>query len=376
MIDNILIMNEAGLLLFNWEHDKTISKDGDLISGFLTALNLFAKGQRGEELKKIDLDPTTFIFERQDGLIFAILTTDPNYEKIIFSIIIDIKNRFLELFRESAQNFAGAIAQFRPFQQEIENILNSYAYYDYLRIKDSFDSNESLKSVLHIDKTKGEVLYVRSKVYIERGPLTFQSGVLLKSINRLFSDVLNENILMTIVIDSSKRCLFFRDAGKITEVKEIQNENEGAMKIFSFKDKKIAKILKTPQRILSEIDDRLIFIDERGELILKRNLEISFPIEKITSDCITINNCSESVITDIYKNILFSTLILTERNLYNIFPIKKNVVFMQWNFKQEDFEKIKELWINLKNIGYLVDNEFNEIQNNLFRVNNIKKHFL
>jgi hypothetical protein len=369
-------MNEAGLLLFNWEHDKTISKDGDLISGFLTALNLFAKGQRGEELKKINLDPTTFIFERQDGLIFAILTTDPNYEKIIFSIIIDIKNRFLELFSESAQKFTGAIAQFRPFQQEIEDILNSYAYYDYLRIKDSFDSNESLKSVLHIDKINGEVLYVRAKVYLERGPLTFQSGVLLKSINRLFSDVLNENILMTIVIDSSKRCLFFRDAGKITEVKEIQNENEGAMKIFSFKDKKIGKVLKTPQRIVSEIEDRLIFIDERGETLFDCNLEDSFPIEKITSDCITINNCSESVITDIYKNILFSTLILTERNLYNIFPIKKNVVFMQWNFKQEDFEKIKELWINLKNIGYLVDKEFNEIQNNLFRVNNIKKHFL
>ena len=387
MIDNILIMNEAGLLLFHWnqggsdktnddkgESDKTT--DPDLISGFLSALNIFAQGQRGEDLKKINLDPTTFIFERHEGLIFTILTTDPNFEKVIFSIISDIKNRFLELFRENIKNFAGEVDQFRPFQQEIEIILNSYAYYDYLRVKETFDSNESLKSVLLIDKINGEVLYVKSKVYVERGPLTFQSGVLLKSINRLFSNVLKEDIVMTIVIDSTNRFLFFKDAGKITEVKEIHGENERTIDVYKYKEKKIEKILKTPKRILSDIEECFIFINERGEILLESNIKDNFPIEKITSDSITINSCSESLINEIYKNFLHSTLILTENNMYNIFPIEKNVVFLQMKFEQEDFEKIKALWINLKSAGSLADEESKEIQNNILRVNQIKKHFL
>lgn len=181
---------------------------------------------------------------------------------------------------------------------------------------------------------------------------------------------------MTIVIDSTNRFLFFKDAGKITEVKEIHGENERTIDVYKYKEKKIEKILKTPKRILSDIEDSFIFINERGNILLESNIKNNFPIEKITSDSITINSCSESLINEIYKNFLHSTLILTENNMYNIFPIEKNVVFLQMKFEQEDFERIKALWINLKSAGSLADEESKEIQNNILRVNQIKKHFL
>ena len=52
MIDDLLIINDTGQLLFSWhpEGSPTENQD-DLISGFFSALNTFATFERGEDLK-------------------------------------------------------------------------------------------------------------------------------------------------------------------------------------------------------------------------------------------------------------------------------------------------------------------------------------
>ena len=77
MIEDLLIINETGALLFNW-HPEGIDDEGrdDLLSGFLTALNSFATFERGEDIKSLRLKETTLIFEKYDQL----------YQKITFVV--------------------------------------------------------------------------------------------------------------------------------------------------------------------------------------------------------------------------------------------------------------------------------------------------
>ena len=56
MIDDLLIINESGALLYNW-HPHGYVSDGreDLLSGFLTALDSFASVERGEDIQSLKL---------------------------------------------------------------------------------------------------------------------------------------------------------------------------------------------------------------------------------------------------------------------------------------------------------------------------------
>ena len=79
LIDDLLIINESGALLFNWHPEANIDEGkDDLLSVFLTALNSFASVERGEDIKVLKLKETTIIFEKFDdfyqNLTFVVTT--------------------------------------------------------------------------------------------------------------------------------------------------------------------------------------------------------------------------------------------------------------------------------------------------------------
>ena len=65
MIEDLLIINDAGQAIYSW-HEKGTTEDfnDDLISGFLTALNSFATIERGEDIKSLKLKETLILFEK------------------------------------------------------------------------------------------------------------------------------------------------------------------------------------------------------------------------------------------------------------------------------------------------------------------------
>ena len=117
MIDQILIMTDAGLSLFNWNPEGN-SSDSNLISGFLTALNVFAAGERGEQIRKITMDPTTFLFDRVGDLLFVILTKDPEFEKVIAIILAEIQQQFLATFPRNYKLFRWERAEIFSLQRK------------------------------------------------------------------------------------------------------------------------------------------------------------------------------------------------------------------------------------------------------------------
>jgi hypothetical protein len=60
MIEDLLIINESGALLYNWHPQGYVSNGKeDLLSDFLTALNSFATVERGEDIK-LKMEPSEF----------------------------------------------------------------------------------------------------------------------------------------------------------------------------------------------------------------------------------------------------------------------------------------------------------------------------
>ncbi len=126
-------MNDAGLPIYSWKSEEESIGDENLLSGFITALNHFAQGERGEDLKKITLDPTTFIFERKGGLVFLILTKDPEFEKIIWEILQTLVSEFIQMFEQEIKDFGGNISIFSKFTDVVSKTFDDFLYWDYIR---------------------------------------------------------------------------------------------------------------------------------------------------------------------------------------------------------------------------------------------------
>jgi len=105
MIDDLLIINESGALIFNWHPDADIDQGkDDLLSGFLTALNSFASVERGEDIKILKLKETTIIFERfneyNQKLTFVVTTKNDKLIDLLHLFIHEVMDHFISQFKE------------------------------------------------------------------------------------------------------------------------------------------------------------------------------------------------------------------------------------------------------------------------------------
>ncbi|MFX1444702.1 MAG: hypothetical protein ACFFHV_14915, partial [Promethearchaeota archaeon] len=199
MIEDLLIINDSGLLLFGWHPEGVSGEDQDnLISGFFTALNSFATFERGEDLKSIKLRESTIIFEKYEKLfqklIFIITTKNDKMIGLLHSIVHVIMDSFVDLYnKELDREFDGSVASFRNFSGIFNQILNDFGMdliqYDIVRI----DDKDILKAFILLNPLDGNVLYIYAKQYVNKEDISFLVPLMINT-GKMLVKIFDENI--------------------------------------------------------------------------------------------------------------------------------------------------------------------------------------
>jgi len=346
VIDKILIMNDSGLSLYEWNPPGK-EQDSLLLSGFVTALDAFAQHDRGEQIKKITLDPTTFIFSRGQGLVFTILTKDPDFEKVITLIIEELKEKFISAYKDAIPSFSGGVSQFRPFDDVVRDILESYGYFEYERVRSQFTSDASIRSILIFNSENGELLYVKAKEYIDRKALGFQAPIITKSAKRLVNESLGQELLDIDLVSQKMRSLVFRSTKCVQLIEEMTLSTTGDSSPILTSEKKVAKTLKSQGKPMSTANNLFLVFDKSGKIAyssFKDNLDQSL----IVVNSITAYESSKNVFQQIFKEPLWVTILTTKESAYALFDLGGFITLLQ--IKRE--KQIEPYWSLSKVHGF------------------------
>lgn len=330
MIDQLLIMDSGGIPLFEYSV-QIEKKDSSLISGFLTALNVFAQGERGEQLRKITLDPTTFYFEKDGSLLFVILTKDPAFEKVIGPILLATRQKFLTQFNIQLSNLTGDISIFNSFQQTLNSIFSDFGYFDYLNARQSYEKDTSMQSLILIDRKQGELLYLKSKTYLDRNALGFQTPMLFQTGNRIFNDILKERLVSIALVTYSMRCVILKESLNAIFLQEKQHPTfpESSDLIKNLTEKKIQANLKHPGRFIFDYPDPFIMYDLNGKNLLHHDPQQLLKQSETVPDFITLERIAETILQQNFKEKLFSVIAFCQNVLYLIVPILNSQVVIR-----------------------------------------------
>ncbi len=123
MIENLWILIKWGVLVFSKNCIKLKVADDNLIAGFLSALGSFVKETTNEEIKSIIMEGRKFCYIVEDGLIIVISVANQCNDILIQSLLKDIKNKFLEKYKELIGNFLVDTDNFTNFDTDLEEIL-------------------------------------------------------------------------------------------------------------------------------------------------------------------------------------------------------------------------------------------------------------
>ena len=373
MIDQFLILNISGIPIFNWESEG-LETDSGLISGFLSAFHTFAQTERGEEIKKISLDPTMFIFEQAQEHIFVVLTKQKDLENLIGLIIQDVKNTFLGKFEKELKTFKGDVGIFEPFKDDFEKILQTYGYFDYQNISSVYNIDEEIKCILYIERNSGDILLSKAREYIDRDALSFQAMILLKSVNRNIKEILEEESILTMIITEKFRCLIFKITEKIIIFQEKLHSFPEGLTIEEFSPKKIKKLIKKPSDLTLHFENPFIFFDKTGNVQISNDSLYKLKDELIPPDCITLINTSKNIVTQIFKEKLFGTFLVSTNSMYAAFSVNEFYVFMQVASIKSDL--LSNLISKVYFCEPLAENEMTNFISIFQKIKNFKEYFI
>ncbi|MHA2328604.1 MAG: hypothetical protein ACXACR_08795, partial [Candidatus Hodarchaeales archaeon] len=103
---------------------KGSKKDVDLISAYLVSICHFARHLMGEDIQEIKLERHTIVYELQDTIMIAIVTTgrSPSKRKIT-SLLKRIYRAFLEDYEEHLQQKIVEPEIYRNFRKKVDQII-------------------------------------------------------------------------------------------------------------------------------------------------------------------------------------------------------------------------------------------------------------
>lgn len=325
MIDQIIIMKNSGIPMFSWKlggSDDTESQ----ISGFLTAINMFAKQQKGEEIKDITMDKTTLIFKRFEDNIIVIATEDSKYEQIIRMIMKDIIQRFEFLYKEKSAEFSGNISDFRNFKDEIQKILEKYLYFDYLKIQEIFPHKQNLSCFILLDRVQGETVYLLAKEYLDRKLIEFQSSILVKAFERIGHEILDETPINIIINTKKNRTIYLKFTSEIISIQEISSLFLMDDIFIPLKTNQIKNHLRKPGKLLFDVENPLVIADADGKGIISNNKDQRLTKQSIVADLNTILRAGKMITEEIYKDLLSNIVLMTDTHIYSCFYLNSNEI--------------------------------------------------
>jgi hypothetical protein len=328
MIEDLLIINEAGALLYNW-HPKDHKSDGndDLLSGFLTAINSFATIERGEDIKSLKMKETLIIFEKYEELYqkltFVITTKNEELIELLHAIIHDIMDKFINLFSESLnKEFNGLITNFQVFDNSVNLIIKSYGLDILNDAIINIDNNTNLKAIIFLEPKGGNIYYIHAKQYVNKDKISFLIPLIMNSAKLLYQNNLNEKLYWILLNTVRNENLIVEPRNKILIVKQFQlpeNFEEEYLKLEFFKDKD--KYVKKPRKLIEIFDEidwnpkikQIYLVDMIGKIFYSNIIDESFDCSDYIPETISFLTSSKKASENIYNRTLFNASIGGEK---------------------------------------------------------------
>jgi hypothetical protein len=120
MINNLFIIDKAGICLYSYNFQKVTGIDGQMLSGFLSALSAFAQEAFQTRLQSIEI-------HNGQKLVFYV---DPMH-KLTFCAIADVRDnsKFLEkILRQMGDRFV--LKFWEVFEKDLQNQINLFNSFD------------------------------------------------------------------------------------------------------------------------------------------------------------------------------------------------------------------------------------------------------
>ncbi|MFX0056663.1 MAG: hypothetical protein ACFE85_04815 [Candidatus Hodarchaeota archaeon] len=328
LFEDILIINDTGALLYHW-HPKIEKKEekADLLSGFLTAIDNFAKVERGEDIKSLKLRETLIIFEKSDeniqSLTFVITSKNDELIELLHSFIHDIKDRFTNIFsKELNKKFDGEVTKFQEFDKYIKQIVFSHG----LDILDDavrrIDNNEVLKSIILIEPKSGSNFFIHAKQYINKEKLSFLIPLIINSGYLLYQNNLNEKLRWILINTVQNENLLVEPRNRIIIVKQyklIKNFEEDFLSLDFFNEKE--KYIRKPKKLSERFEavewdssiKQVYLVDLLGKVFYSKVFDSTYDCSDYIPETIGYLTSSKKISEEIYSRVLFNAAIGGEK---------------------------------------------------------------
>jgi hypothetical protein len=321
MIDDLLIINESGALLYHW-HPEGYLSDGkeDLLSGFLTALNSFATVERGEDIKSLKLKETQIIFEKYEELYqkltFVVTTKNKELIELLHAVLHELMDKFPKLFFESLnKEFNGAITEYQKFDKYMKSIIKSYGLDSLNQTVNKVDEGGILKSVIFLEPKGGNIFYIHAKQYVNKDKISFLIPLIMNSAKLLYQTNLKEKVNWILLNTVRNENLLVEPRDKILIIKQYQileNFEEELLSSEFYKEKD--KYIKKPKKLVEKFEKitwdtkikQLSLVDNLGKIIYSKIFEDSYDCTEFIPETISFLTSSKKASEDIYNRILFN----------------------------------------------------------------------
>ncbi|MFW9876100.1 MAG: hypothetical protein ACFFG0_23605 [Candidatus Thorarchaeota archaeon] len=324
MIEDLLIINESGALLYNW-HPQGYISDGkeELLSGFLTALNSFATVERGEDIKSLKLKETQIIFEKYDELFqkltFVITTKNEELIELLHAVLHDIMEKFRKTFLDILnREFTGLITNFQEFNKKMEHIIKSYG----LDLLDDdlkkVDEGGALKAIMFLEPKGGNIFYIHAKHYVNKDKISFLIPLIMNSAKLLYQTNLNENLNWILLNTVRNENLLVVPRDKILIVRQYQLSEDFEKDLLSLEFfKQTEKYIKRPKKIIEKFEilkfdpriKQISLVDMLGKVLYSKVFDETYDCSEYIPETISFLTSSKKVSEEIYNRPLFNGII-------------------------------------------------------------------
>ncbi|MFW9828967.1 MAG: hypothetical protein ACFFEY_15365 [Candidatus Thorarchaeota archaeon] len=328
MLEDLLIINESGALLYNWHPEgHEGNRDNDLLSGFLTAINSFATVERGEDIKSLKMKETQIIFEKHDKLAqkltFVITTKNDELIELLHAIIHDIMDKFTTIFYDSLnKEFNGLISQYQGFDNSVQEIINSHGLDVLDDALKNIDNDTSLKAIIFLEPKGGNIYYIHAKQYVNKDKISFLIPLIMNSAKLLYQNNLNEKLYWILLNTVRNENLIVEPRSRILIVKQYQlleNFEEDYLKLRFFKERD--KYVKKPRKLIEIFDNinwnpkikQIYLVDMVGKIFYSKIVDNSYDCSEYIPETISFLTSSKKATENIYNRVLLNASIGGEK---------------------------------------------------------------
>ncbi|MHA1917552.1 MAG: hypothetical protein ACTSUV_04480 [Candidatus Ranarchaeia archaeon] len=162
MIDEIFLIHNDGVPLLSWKYQgKMVNQD--IISGFLSALQMFAGSTHGQKLHVVAMEPSLMVFEQRPNFTVVVTVQNRSGLNLTEKLIQVLVPMFEQKYHDLLENFSGDVTPFRDFAEILKMIIAECGIphvSNFLKQKKKAKKEENyLLTQTVFDRLNGEIIY-------------------------------------------------------------------------------------------------------------------------------------------------------------------------------------------------------------------------